>query len=117
MAKVPDILYQGQPTTNIAALYTVGTGKKSTITGITACNTSTNLKYFSLYLVQQGDAAADDVALAKMQKLVSTDNAGGGGVWTYQFPIPLNSSGDAISGVQETAGAITMTMIGFEEDA
>lgn len=115
MARVPDILYQGQPGTTDTDLYTVGAGYKATITGIIACNTNTATKYFTLHIVQNSDSVADDVALCKLQKLVGTANSGGGGVWNLEFPIPLNTVGDKISGLQETAGAITLTIIGFEE--
>ena len=117
MAKVPDILYQGQPGAVDTDLYTVPAAKKATITGMLACNTNAATKYFTMHIVQNGDAVADDVAMAKMQKLVGTGATGGGGIWNLQFPLPLNAVGDKISGIQETAGAITITLIGFEEDA
>jgi hypothetical protein len=117
MAKVPDILYQGQPGAVNTDLYTVPAAKKATITGILGANTDAATKYFSLHLVQNGDAVANDVALAMNQKLVGTGDAGGGGVWTFVWPIPMNTAGDKISGIQETATAITVTIVGFEEDA
>lgn len=116
MARVPDILYIGQPAATDTDLYTVPSGKKATITGILAANTNTATKYFTLHLVQNTDSVADDVCLAKLQKLVGTSDSSGGGTWTMEFPIPLNTVGDKISGIQETATAITVTIIGFEED-
>jgi len=115
MARVPDILYQGQPGTADTALYTVPAGKKATITAIHACNTDTATKYFSAHLVQNGGAVADATAMAKLQKLVGTSDATGGGTWDWEIPLPLNTVGDKISGIQETATAITVTIIGFEE--
>lgn len=115
MAKVPDILYQGQPGATDTDLYVVPSGKKATITGIRAANTNAATKYFSLHLVQNGASVADSKALAKMQKLVGTSDVNGGGTWTDQFPIPLNTVGDKLSAIQETATAITLTIIGFEE--
>ena len=115
MSKVPDILYQGQPGTSNTALYTVPSGKKATVVGILASNTNTATKYFSLHLVQNADTVADDTVIAKTQKLVGTDDDTGGGIWLFEFPIPLNTVGDRIYGIQETAGAITVTIIGFEE--
>lgn len=115
MARVPDILYQGQPGTTDTDLYTVPSGYKATITGILASNTNTDAKYFSLHLVQNGDLVANDVIIAKNQKLYGTDSETGGGTWVFEFPIPLNTVGDKISGIQETAGAITVLIIGFEE--
>lgn len=117
MAITPDILYQGQPGATNTDLYTVPSSKKATITAIHVANTNSATKYFSLYVVQNGDTVADDVILAKQQKLVGTDDSNGGGTWTMEFPIPLNTVGDKISGIQETAGAVTVTIIGFEEDA
>lgn len=115
MARVPDILYQGQPGMTNTDLYTVPTGYKATITGILASNTNAATKYFSLYLVQNADSVADDVALAKMQKLIGTGSTTGGGIWNFDFPIPLNTVGDKISGIQETAGCITVLIVGFVE--
>ncbi len=115
MARVPKILYQGQPATTDTNLYVVPDAKKATVTSILAVNTGTATKYFSLDLVKFGDSPADDTKLAKMIKLVGTENAAGGGIWTMEFPIPLNTIGDKISGIQETATAITITIIGFEE--
>ena len=115
MARVPDILYIGQPAATNGALYTVGSGKKATITAIHAVNTATTTKYFSLHILQQGGSVADNICIAKTQKLVGTGDDAGGGLWTMEFPIPLNTVGDAISGIQETATAITVTIIGFEE--
>lgn len=115
MARVPDILYQGQLGATDTNLYTVPTGYKATITHIHACNTNTATKYFSLHLVQNADSVADDVALAKTQKLVGTGDDAGGGTWDWDIPIPLNTVGDKISGIQETATAITVTIIGFTE--
>ena len=115
MARVPDILYQGQPGTTNTDLYTVPTGYKATITGILASNTNTATKYFSLHCVQNADSVADDVIIAKMQKLEGTSSESGGGMWIFEFPIPLNTVGDKISGIQETAGSITITIVGFTE--
>ena len=115
MARVPDILYQGQPAATDTDLYVVPTGYKATVTSILASNTNTATKYFSLHLVQNGDSVADDVVIAKMQKVTGTSSDIGGGLWIFEFPIPLNTVGDKISGIQETAGAVTLTIIGFQE--
>lgn len=115
MAKVPDILYQGQPGATDTDLYTVPSGKKATITSIIVANTNAATKYLTLHLVQNGASVADSKVLAKMQKLVGTDDGGGGGMWVFDTPIPLNTVGDKISGIQETATAISVLIIGFEE--
>jgi hypothetical protein len=113
VARVPDILYQGQPGTTDTDLYTVPSGYKATITGILATNTNTDAKHFSLHLVQNGDLVANDVVIVKMKTIYGTDS--GGDEWKFEFPIPLNTVGDKISGIQETAECITVTIIGFVE--
>lgn len=113
--RIPDILYQGQPGATDTDLYTVPTGYKATITNIHVANTNTATKYFTLHLVQNGDSVADDVAIAKLQKLVGTADPEGGGTWSWDIPIPLDTVGDKISGIQETATACTVTIIGFTE--
>lgn len=115
MAKTPDILYQGQPAATNTDLYTVPSGTKAVVTGIRACNTATTTKWFSLHVVQSGGSVADATCLAKMQKLVGTDHASGGGTWTDLFPVPLNTVGDKISGIQQTATSVTVTIIGYTE--
>lgn len=117
MAREPKKLYQGQPGTTNTDLYVVPAGKKATVTSMVACNTNAATKYFSLYNVDNGDTIADDTAMAKMQKLDGTGATGGGGLWGWEIPFPLNAVGDKISGIQETAGAITVTIWGFEEAA
>lgn len=116
MARVPDILYQGQPGATDTDLYVVAAGKKATITSVLAANSNASTKYFSLNLIQSGGGvAADGNIIAKMQKVVGTADKNGGGSWTMDFAIPLNTAGDKITGKQETAGAITVIIIGFEE--
>ena len=99
MARVPDILYQGQPGATDTDLYIVPSGYKATITHIHVANTNTATKYFTLHLVQNADSVADDVVLAKMQKLVGTSDSAGGGTWDWDIPVPLNTVGDKISGI------------------
>jgi len=96
-------------------LYIVPTGYKATITNILATNTNSATKYFSLHCVQNADSVADDVCIAKMHKLEGTDSDVGGGIWMFEFPIPLNTVGDKITGIQETAGSVTLIIVGFVE--
>lgn len=113
--RIPDILYQGQPGATDTNLYTVPSGYKATITHIHVANTDTVTKYFSLHIVQNADSVANDVCIAKTQKLVGTGDPDGGGTWSFDIPIPLNTVGDKISGIQETATSCTVTIIGFTE--
>lgn len=112
---VPKILYQGQPGAVDTDLYVVPAGKKATVTSIIVANTDAATKYFTLHVVQNGDTVADDVVLCKMQKLDGTGSVGGGGFMAIEVPFPLANVGDKISGVQETATAVTVTVIGIEE--
>ena len=114
--RVPDILYLGQPGATDTDLYTVPTGYKATITQIHVANTNSATKYFSLHIKQSGDSVADDVCIAKNQKLQGTDANQGGETWTFDVPIPLNTVGDVISSIQETATACTVLIVGFVEE-
>jgi len=114
-SRTPDILYQGQPGTSNTDLYTVPASTKVTITGIIITNTNSATKYITLHIVQNGDSVANDVALLYQQDINGTGDSEGAGVLVFDTPIPLNTVGDKISGIQETAGAITVTIIGFTE--
>lgn len=116
MARIPKVLYQGQPGISNTTLYTVPSSKKTTITAIHACNVNSDTKHISFHVVKSGDSIADDVCIAKMQKVAGTNNSDGGGTWTWETPIPLVVD-DVLSAICETASTITVTIIGFEEDA
>ena len=109
------ILYIGQPGATDTDLYTVPTGYKARITQIHACNTNSATKYFSLHVVESGDSVADDVCFAKNQELEGTSSVKGGEAWDSDITIPL-VAGDKISGIQETATAITVMIFGILEE-
>ena len=115
MAKVPDILYQGQPAATDTALYTVPASTKTTITSIIATNTNSATKYFTIHLVQNGGSIANNTALMYQQKLNGTGDVGGAGLFAFEVPIILLTTGDKLSGIQETATAITITIMGYTE--
>lgn len=115
MARIPDILYIGQPGTSNTSLYTVPSSTQTTITAIHVTNTNSATKYFSLHIKQSGDTVADDVAIAHTIKLAGTSSSAGGGTWTWEIPLPLMTVGDVLNGIQETATACTVTIIGFTE--
>lgn len=112
---VPKILYQGQPGATNTNLYVVPAGQKTTVTSIIMTNTDAATKWVTLHIVKTGDTVADDIALCKMQKLDGTGSVGGGGFMAIEVPFPLSSVGDKVSGIQEKATAVTVTIIGFEE--
>ena len=109
------ILYIGQPGATDTDLYTVPTGYKARVTQIHAANTNSATKYFSLHIVESGDSVADDVCFAKNQELEGTSSVKGGETWDSDIVIPL-VAGDKISGIQETATAVTLTIIGVVEE-
>lgn len=116
MARIPKILYQGQPGTVDTALYTTPSGKKAHITAILCGNTDAATKWITLNVVPSGGAASNGNVLGgKQKKLGGTSGEGGGEEWLYEVPTPLNA-GDRISGIQELATAISVTIIGLEED-
>jgi hypothetical protein len=115
VARIAKILYQGQPGVSDTALYTVPTATKTTITGVLAANTDADTKYFDLYISPSGTTGTAPHCIAKQQKLVGTSAVSGAGIWDLDFPIPLNTAGDMVRGLQETATAVTVTIIGFEE--
>ncbi len=116
MARVPDIMYQGQLSNTEGNLYVVPSSKKATITAIHVTNCDTATRNFTLHLVQNGSSASDSNVLgSKTNKIVGTDNTGGGGFWLLEPPIPLNTVGDKISGSADVASKVTVMIIGFEE--
>ena len=115
MAVTPKILYQGQPGTTDTDLYTVPTGKKVHITSIRAVNNDTATKWFKLNVVPNGGTISNADVYVNTTKLVGTGDTNGGGKYSDTDPFPLNTAGDKITGIQETSGAITVTIIGLEE--
>lgn len=117
MGVIPKILYQGLPGTANTDLYIVPTAKKTTVTAILAGNTDTATHWLSLNVVPSGGTVSNSNILGgKQKKLVGTGDTVGGGEWLYEVPTPL-AVGDKISGIQELATAISVTIIGMEEDA
>lgn len=104
-----------QPLITETDLYVVPADTKTTITGIHCCNTSENTKSISFKLSLKS-ASGDNIIIdiAPTQKIEGTSTVTGGGLWTWEVPYPLEV-GDKVVAIQETNGAITVTLIGFEE--
>lgn len=116
MSRIPKILYQGQPGTVDTALYTTPIGKKSHITSILCGNTDTTTKWITINIVPNGGTTSNaNILGGKQKKLVGTGDTSGGGEWLYEVTTPL-AAGDKIGGIQELATAISVTIIGLEED-
>ena len=112
MARIP-FLYQIQLGTTATTIYTVPNGKEATITCLEASNTDTATHNFTLNRIP---AAGGSFVIGQcVNKLVGTSDSGGGGYWGREIPTPLNTTGDKIVGVADTANTVTITIIGFEE--
>lgn len=101
-------IYQGQPGTGEATLGSaVGAGKKQTILAIHFCNTTSSDATVSLSVVPSGSSAGapnriyDEITVRANSTLNLSEY------------IPM-VAGDFISGLQGTAGAITVSVWGTE---
>jgi hypothetical protein len=112
---VPKLLYQGQPAATDTTLYTVPADTQTVVTSIIATNTNSATKYFTIHFVQSGDSVANDVALIFQQDLKGSGDSTGSQTFIMDTPFILETAGDLISAIQETATAITVTIFGYEE--
>lgn len=110
----PKKLYQGSPATSAEILYTVPGGMRTTVVGITVCNTNMDTAWITLHLVPSGGAVANSNCIMPTVKLTGTNSTDGGGIFMYEMPIPL-SAGDTIRALQGTSGAISALLVGLEE--
>lgn len=117
MALIPKVLYHGQPATSDTDLIpAVAVSKRITVTTIIAGNTNAAPKWVTLHRVPSGQPISDVYTFGgKQKKLVGTSDTRGAGEWVYEGAFPLNT-GDKLTGIQETSGAVTVMVIGLEED-
>jgi hypothetical protein len=107
MAYTPKRLYIGQPGTTESTLYTVPTGKKVIIKDITICNTSSTDATISLSIVPSGNTAAASNRILASLKVTANS--------TVDITLSqVMNEGDFISGLQATAGALTVLISGVE---
>lgn len=95
-------LYQGQPGTTDAALYT-STAVDTKITGIVITNTTATAATITLN-VRTG-------AVGAANRILSAFSVAGNDTVTLTVPIYMTAS-DVISGLQGTASALTVTISG-----
>lgn len=98
-------LYQGQPGTTVATLYTAPASTDVKITSIVLCNTTTTAATITLSVVTSaGTAGATNRILAAFA-VNPSDTV------TIDTPVHM-STGDFLAGLQGTASAITATISG-----
>lgn len=98
-------LYQGQPGTSVATVYTTPAATTVKITSVVLCNTTTAAATVTLSVVPNaGTAGASNRIAAGL-------NIAPGGTVTLDSPIYMNA-GDFIAALQGTASAITVTISG-----
>ncbi len=102
-------IYRGQPSTTATTLATVPGGKSWVITDIWLANTASLAKKVSLHLVPSGGSPGNANVLLPNVTIEpnTTVRISGGGL--------VAESGEFLSAVQETAGAITLSISGWEE--
>jgi len=110
----PKILYQGQLGTSSTTLFTVGAGKRVTLTYIQATNTNTAERTFNLNIVTSGSASDANLFGSKANKLVGTTNSEGSGYWEWDGAIPLSAT-ESFRGIASAATSITVLVVGIEE--
>ena len=96
-------LYQGQPTTTSATLYTVPASTDVKITGIVISNTTAAAATITL--------AVSTGATGATKQILSAFNVAGND--TVSLTVPINATAaDIITGLQGTAAALTVTISG-----
>jgi hypothetical protein len=104
MAYTPIRLYQGQPGTTEATLYTAG-GAGVIIKELLIANTSSSAANISLSLVPSGGSAGSS------NRLLSNIAVPGSGVAVFDLS-QVMAAGDFLSGLQATSGALALTISG-----
>ena len=112
MANTLKRLYTGQPSTSVGTLYTVPSLTKTLIKDIMACNTSTEIKYLSLYAVPNslGSVGTAGVSNAIFYNTPISAND----VVSVSVSLILDSSNDTIQANTSTSIAITLFISGME---
>ena len=96
-------LYQGQPGTTDAALYTVPVSTDVKVTSIVICNTTGTAATLTLN-VRTG-------AVGAANRILSAFTVAPNDTVTLETPVMLTAA-DVISGLQGTASALTVTISG-----
>ncbi len=105
MANAFKVLYQGQPTTGVAVLATVGGGKTWLIKHITSINNDASARTFALYV--GGTTAANIITPPAI-----SIPAGGGWEWC-PCDITLEAA-KTIAGLASANSQVTVTVFGDE---
>lgn len=96
-------LYQGQPGTSDAALYTAPGSTDVKVNSIVICNTTASPATLTLN-VRTG-------AVGATNRILSAFSVAGNDTVTLETPVMLTAA-DVISGLQGTASALTVTISG-----
>lgn len=116
MARTPKVYHVQPGTTDTDLIPAIAASKRFTVTSIIAGNTNAALKWVTLHRVPSGQSVSDTFVIGgKQKKIIGTNDTGGGGEWVYEGAFVLNT-GDKVSGIQETAGSISVMIIGLEDD-
>lgn len=107
MANVPKRLYVGQPSTDVATVYTAPTLKTVIVKNIVLCNTSRNLSAITVHVVPSGSTAT------KANKVVAELNVSGNDTIVIDLSTVLQA-GDSLQLCQSTIGSITTYISGVE---
>lgn len=99
------LLYQGQPGTSIATVYTVPGATTVKLASIVLCNTTTSSATVTISVVPLGGTAG--VA----NRIASSLSVGANATTVIETPVYMNA-GDFIAALQGTASAITVTVSG-----
>lgn len=98
-------LYQGQPGTSNATLYTVPASTSVKLASIVVCNTTTSPATVTLDVVPSGGTAG------VTHRICSALTVSGSATTVIDSSVYL-SAGDFIAGLQGTASALTVTVSG-----
>jgi hypothetical protein len=107
MAELYKVLYQGQPATSAAVVYTVPAVTNSIIKLIRAVNTSASEVTITIFV--NGNATANRISPA----LVLAPDGDPGSMYTDEGPVTLNA-GDTIRAIASAGTSVTLTICGLE---
>lgn len=100
-------LYEGQPGTTVATVYTVPAATDVAVKTILLCNTTATAATVTLYLQPLGVAAAPG------NTIISAQPIAGNATTVVDFPQGLMlTATDVLGGLQGTGGAITVVISG-----
>jgi len=114
MAQTHELLssHGAQVSDSAAAVYTVPSSTVGYVKSILLHNTNTSAENVKLYFVENGGSVADSRLILNVS-LEANETL----EWMLEYPLPMETAGDTIQAVTDTASKVNIVISGMEETA